>query len=155
MEDIKLSKDRFKKEGCITFRDGGGNTFQFLHLQGWKPDEGGVLLLYDLYQLKGIVGNFFEVALDIIEFSPDKVVFHSPPVSWLTNEPISKGLIKFALIKRPFWNRLLYQIGEIVVFQSVKTALEPVDTKEIFPLNEGNIKEIQLKADGGVKIIKG
>lgn len=155
MEDNLPSKDRFKREGSISFHDGEGNNFQFLCLQSWKPNEGGILLLYDLYQLKGIVGNFSEVALDIIEFSPDKVVFHSPPVSWLTNEPISKGLIKFALIKRPFWNKLLYQLGEVVVFQSVKTAQDSVHTKESFPLNEENVKEIQLKADGGVKIIKG
>lgn len=155
MEENIPSKDRFKREGSIAFHDGEGYNFRFLSIQSWKPEEGGILLLFDLYQLKGIVGNFSEVALDIIEFSPDKVVFHSPPVSWLTKEPVSKGLIKFALIKRPFWNRLLYQLGEVVVFQSAETAQDPVHTKEVFSLNEGNVKEILLKADGGVKIIKG
>ncbi|MEX2513688.1 MAG: hypothetical protein WD398_12355 [Cyclobacteriaceae bacterium] len=153
--DFNNIKEIFKNKGELTIHDGKDHVFQFIKLQHWHPAEEDILLIHEMFQLKGLVGNFSEVALDIIEFSPDKLIFHSPSMVKSINAPNSNGFIKFALIKHPFWNKLLFHLREVVVFRAMESSSWQVETQEIFPLLEGKIKEMQLNAEGGVKILKG
>ncbi|MEX0884657.1 MAG: hypothetical protein WDZ72_14405 [Cyclobacteriaceae bacterium] len=153
--DFKIIIETFRKEGKLTIRDGKGHVFQIQKFQNCPPGEEDILLIHEMFQLKGIVGDFSEVALDIVEFSPDKLIFHSPKMGRLFDAPKSNEFIKFALIKHPYWNKLLFRLGEVVFFRPMISSSWQVETQEVFPLLEGKIKEIQLNAQGGVKILKG
>lgn len=116
--------------------------------------EEGVFLLYDLYQLRSIVPPFSDISLDIIDWAEEPIIFHSPVSPLLQNGPISKGIIKFALIKEPFWNKMLYACGQILVSQEVKDRHKGLILEQAFPLQGKRVKEMYLSAEGQVKIIK-
>lgn len=152
--DYRAVKSQFRQTGKITLKDSRGQVFEWFSPDGCPPGSTGVFLIHELYQLQGLVGSFSEVALDIVEFSPDKVIFHSPPAKGPVIGMNSTGLIKFALIKLPFWHRLLFELRETVVLQWVENTGEvPHSGEQPFPLQAKGSKAMELHADGKVKII--
>ncbi|WP_375583060.1 hypothetical protein [Cyclobacterium xiamenense] len=145
---------QFINEGKLRFEDPNGTRFQWEKFDSAKGKKDGVFLIHDLQQLRGLVGPFSEVALDLVEYSPDKVVFHSPPAGFLWSETNSKGLITFALIKSAYWRRLLFDLREIVYMQWEGRAAqgEWMRAAQVFPLPAAGHKAIEIHADGRVKI---
>lgn len=153
--DYRAAKNQFKKSGSLTFKDPKGAHFRWRKPESPPPGAKGVFLIHEIYQLKALVGAFSEVALDLVEFSPDTVIFHSPPKGFLVSETISEGLITFALIKSPYWHRLLFELTETVYMERIPEV--EIDTmiysEQVFPLPEKGAKSIELHADGKVKIL--
>ncbi|NHE59359.1 hypothetical protein [Cyclobacterium plantarum] len=152
--DYRAVKSQFRQTGKITLEDSRGQVFEWLSPGRYPTGASGIFLIHELYQLQALVGSFSEVALDIVEFSPDKVIFHSPPANGPKDGMNSTGLIKFALIKSPFWHRLLFELRETVVLQWVENTEEaPHSGEQPFPLQAKGSKAMELHADGKVKII--
>jgi len=152
--DYRSVKAQFRQTGKITFQDSRGKVFEWLSAGSNTAGAGGIFLIHEVYQLQALVGNFSEVALDIVEYAPDKVIFHSPPVNGFGNGVNSPGLIKFALIKSPYWHRLLFELRKTVVLQWPEKPEQPgLIGEQPFPLQEYGSKAMELHADGKVKII--
>lgn len=152
--DLYTAIGLLKEKGILQVLDGAGNRFDLKELSVWPQGTAGVFLIHDLFQIRNLAGNFSEVALDIVSYSPDKVIFHSPVNPMLKNGPISNGIIKFVFVKEDFWNRLLFQFGRQLIFCAGKGERSDFRTEVRFPLFAGNIREIFLGAEGEVKIIK-
>ena len=153
--NFKELSAQFSKTNKLSFKDPQGAGFEWIKSSQWKPGMEGLFLIHEIYQLQSLVGNFSEVALDIIEYAADEVVFLSPPSSWFLNGGKSEGLIKFALVSSPQWKQLLHQIREIVFLRWVDEA-DPnaILGETAFPFTR-KPRLMELHADGRVKIIKG
>lgn len=154
--EVKNWIKKFKENGSVFLEAGRGVPMKWTTLTSFSDVEvkEGVCLLFDLYQLRSIAPAFSDVSLDIIEWTEEPIIFHTPASPTLNSGPISKGIIKFALIKEPFWNKVLFACGQILVCQDVKEAVDALILEEPFPLQQKNVKEMYLSADGQVKIIK-
>ncbi|WP_162417993.1 hypothetical protein [Cyclobacterium roseum] len=152
--DYRAAKNQFKETESLTFKYPKGKCFRWVKAGSWQPTGKGVFLIHETYQLQALVGSFSEVALDLVEFSPDTVMFHSPPKGFLGTEMISEGLITFALIKSPYWHRLLFELREIVYMEWIPELVTPdlIGSDQAFPLAEKGARSIELHADGKVKI---
>ena len=153
--DYRELRTQFNKKNKLGFKDQKGNCFEWMKTSQWKRGMEGFFLIHEIYQVQTLLGNFSEVALDIVEYSADEVVFLSPPSSWFLNERNSGGLIKFALINSPQWKQLLYHLKEIVFLKWVDDPeTSAIVMAEAFPLTRSS-RSMELHADGRVKIIKG
>ena len=112
--DHKEISRQFTETGKISFEDTQGQGFDWVKVEQWRPEMDGLFLIHEIYQLKSLVGNFSEIALDIVEYAADETIFLSPQPSWNINKGKSGGLIKFALVGSPYWKQILQQIREIV-----------------------------------------
>lgn len=153
--DYRELRAQFSKTNKLSFQDQKGACFEWIKTSEWQPGMEGFFLIHEIYQLQSLLGNFSEVALDIVEYAADEVVFQSPPSSLFLNERNSGGLIKFALINSPQWKQLLHKIQELVFLKWVDEP-EPagIPVAEAFPLCRSS-RKMELHADGRVKIIKG
>ena len=153
--DYKEISKEFAKSGQLNFQDTKGANFEWIKVTDWKPEMEGVFLVHEIYQLKSLVGNFSDVALDIVEFAADKTIFQSPQPAWNINKGKSGGLIKFALVSSPFWKQVLNQVREIVFLRWQNEVLpSTIKGLQAFPFNRES-KVMQLHEDGRVKIING
>lgn len=154
--EVKNLINKLKENGSVFLRAGRGVPMKWTTLSSFDGGEvkEGICLLFDLYQLRTIAPAFSDVSLDIIDWSEESVIFHTPVSPILKSGPISKGIIKFALIKEPFWNKMLFASGQILVCQELDQENDAWVLDEPFPLQEKNVKEMYLSADGQVKIIK-
>jgi len=153
--DYRELRAQFSKTNNLSFQDQKGACFGWIKSSQWKPGMEGLFLIHEIYQLQSLVGNFSEVALDIVEYAADEVVFLSPPSSLFLNERKSEGLIKFALINSPQWKQLLHHIQEMVFLKWVdEPKPSTISGVADFPLNRKS-RMMELHADGRVKIIKG
>ncbi|WP_158860220.1 hypothetical protein [Lunatibacter salilacus] len=154
--EIKTLIKKVKENGSVFLQAGRGLPMKWTKLSSFTDREAkeGVCLLFDLYQLRSIAPAFSDISLDIIDWAEEPIIFHTPVSPMLKSGPISKGIIKFALIKEPFWNKMLFASGQILVCQEVNEGIETLILEEPFPLQQKNVKEMYLSADGQVKIIK-
>ncbi|SHN13333.1 hypothetical protein SAMN04488057_107180 [Cyclobacterium lianum] len=153
--DYRAVKSQFRQKGTITIKDSRGTTFQWFSPKDPNMPHTGVYLIHEVFQLQALAGSFSEVALDIVEYSADKVIFHSPPAPGINGRVNSGGLIKFALIKSPFWHRLLFELRDTVEMQWVEKSGEiPFLAQEAFPLHFSETETMELHADGRVKTRK-
>jgi hypothetical protein len=153
--DYKELNAQFSKTNKLSFQDPKGACFEWIKSSEWKPEMEGFFLIHEIYQVQSLVGNFSEVALDIVEYAADEVVFLSPQSSWFLNGGKSEGLIKFALVSSPQWKQLLHQIREMVFLKWVDEVQPPaILGAAAFPFTRKS-RLIELHADGRVKIIKG
>jgi len=146
---IKILND----EGRITLRDGDGLLLDLISPLQWhnqKDDAEGVFLLFDLFQIRSIAEQFSEVALDIVEYAEKPVIFHTPAGRNLVGGPSAEGLVKFLMIKKGFWNSLLFSYGKPLVFQRSAQKSTEYKIDEIFPVAH---RSLFLGPDGDVKII--
>ncbi|WP_339904126.1 hypothetical protein [uncultured Cyclobacterium sp.] len=154
MDNKEISK-QFSGDGKISFEDPNGLSFEWIKVEQWTPEMEGCFLIHEIYQLKSLVGNFSEIALDIVEYAADETIFLSPQPSWNINKGKSGGLIKFALVGVPYWKQILQQIGEIVFLQwKAEVGPSTIKGTQAFPFTRKS-KLMGLYEDGRVKIING
>nr|MBI1230826.1 hypothetical protein [Cytophagales bacterium] len=147
--------NELKEKGSGFLQAGAGEPMKWTLLSTYRDQgDSGVCLLYDLYQLRTIAPPFSDVSLDIVDWTEEPVIFHTPVSPLLVHGPISKGIIKFVLVKEAFWNRMLYSIGQILVTESGNEGQNGLQIDQNFPYQGKNVKEIYLTAEGHVKIIK-
>ncbi|EPR69029.1 hypothetical protein [Cyclobacterium qasimii] len=153
--DYKEVSRQFANTGQLSFQDKSGTSFELIKADLWKPEMEGVFLVHEIYQLKSLVGNFSDVALDIVEYAADQTIFLSPQPTWNLNKGKSGGLIKFALVSSAYWKQLLHQIREIVFLKWEDEVLpSAIKGTQNFPFNRKS-RVMELHEDGRVKIING
>jgi len=151
--EIKTITKILTEEGRITLKDKEGLLFDLIAPQNWdkeKDDAGGVFLLFDLFQIRSIAEQFSEVALDIVEFSEKPVIFHTPAGRTLPGGPTSGGNIRFLMLKKGYWNSLLFNFGKPLVYQKSIYKDSEYVLSEVFPVAH---RSLFLGPEGDVKII--
>jgi len=151
--EIKTIIKILSQEGRITLRDKDGFLFDLISPQQWdkeKDDAEGVFLLFDLFQIRSIAEQFSEVALDIVEFAEKPVIFHTPAGRTLVGGPSAEGTVRFLMIKKGFWNSLLFNYGKPMVIQKSAHRNTEYKLDEIFPVAH---RSLFLGPEGDVKII--
>lgn len=145
----------YKKQGRLTLSDEHKNTLTLLSPQNWTTDMGTdwVYLLFDLFQIRTICHQFSEVSLDVVEYASKPTIYHSEPNAQNLNGPLTKGCLKFSLIREPNWNKLLFQTSQPVLVQLNSKTNSEATTDIMFPLFSKNVKEMYLGAEGDIKII--
>ncbi len=147
----------FRENGKVSLKEGNGAVLTWLKPELWNKELGydWVYLLFDLFQIRSICEPFSEVSLDIVEFASKPTVYHSPVNKVVTHGPIEQGCIRFALIREPNWNKLLFQISQPVLFKIEKNQPAAFETSLFFPLLSPSRKDLYLGPNGEIKIIKG
>lgn len=149
---------RLRREGRICLKEGQNKLIELIVPESWDPHldkKDGVFLLSDLFQVRNIALPFSEVSLDIVELASQPLIYHTPANVALSKAPVSGHMVKFALIKEGFWNKLLFNFGRPLIFQIPDFSGEEVEYKVIerFPLVTGEVKEMFLGPEGEVKIL--
>lgn len=154
--DTKAIIQLLRDKGRVALKDGQGHAFELIAHEKWNDGQDGIFLLYDLFQIRSIAIPFSDVSLDIVEFTTKPIIYHTPVSTNLADAPIVDGQIRFAMIKEGNWNRLLFNIGKLVIYHT-KTDDGPVDfdMADKFPLIGKEVKEMFLGPEGEVKILKG
>lgn len=126
-------------------------------MSAWTPDLGKdwVFLLFDLFQIRSVAGQFSEVSLDIVEFASKPTLYHTEPGPTIPKDLVDNGQVRFSLIRDKEWNKLLFQISELVLCKIDSDGKPDQETDLYFPLFSPNLKELYLSPEGDVKIIKG
>lgn len=137
--------------------EGHGKIIELVVPERWevprdKPD--GIFLIFELFQIRSIALPFSEVSLDIVQLASEPIIFHTTVNEILLNAPVIDHLVKFALLKEGFWNRLLYNYGRPLVYQVPHLLAGENKTMERFPLASGEVKEMFLGPEGEVKMLK-
>jgi hypothetical protein len=156
LDPVVLVKS-FRENGKIVIKEGNGINLTILKPELWKEEMGSdwTYLLFDLFQIRSICEPFAEVSLDIVEFASKPTVYQSPVSKILKDGPIIDGLVRFALIRDPGWNKLLFQISQPVIVGFGKELTADFAVEKYFPLLGPATKELFLGPEGEVKIIKG
>lgn len=156
LDQFQLIQD-FKQKGSFTLKEGNGKSLTFIKAESWIPVMGNdwVYLLFDLFQIRSICGQFSEVSLDVVEFASKPTIYHSPAGHLLTKGPTEEDILMFSLIREPNWNKLLFQINSLVLVKldSKEPATHASDL--LFPLFSPGTKELYLSPEGDIKILKG
>jgi hypothetical protein len=74
---------------------------------------------------------------------------------FLKTGPVKHGILKFAVIKKDFWNKFLFAYSQPIILQYSETPGFDYETHEYFPLLSAGTKEMFLSSDGDVKILNG
>ena len=146
-----------KEKGKVYIKEGSGKIFSLRKgsLAEQEQIEGGIYLLFDLFQIRTICVSFSEVSLDIVEFASKPTIYESPANPMLPKGAVVNGLVRFSLIREPNWNKLLFQIAQPVLFKEESGVEAAVQTSLLFPLFHLGTKELFLGPEGEVKIQKG
>jgi len=146
-----------KEKGKVYLQEGSGKIFclQKAAVAEKENIQEGVYLLFDLFQIRTICVAFSEVSLDIVDFASKPTIYQSPANPLLPKGAVVNGLVRFALIREPNWNKLLFQLAHPVLFTEVKDVVVDVKTNLLFPLFHSGTKELFLGPEGEVKIRKG
>lgn len=156
--EIKDIINILKEQGRIKVKEGHGKVLEFVTLERWnkdKDDQEGVFLIFDVFQLRSISEQFADVSLDIIEFATKPTVYHTIKGRFLRNGPVQEDKIKFSLIKKDFWNKILFSYGQVLILNYLEDQDVDFETKDFFPLLSAGTKEMFLSPDGDIKILKG
>ncbi|MCS5490287.1 hypothetical protein [Algoriphagus limi] len=146
-----------QRQGQVQIREGNGKVLTLLKLSSWNPDMGKdwIFLLFDLFQIRSVAGQFSEVSLDIVEFASKPTIYHTGKGVTI---PVGLGVdgeIRFSLIRDKEWNKLLFQASDLVLCKINEKVPFEFQTDLLFPLFSPNLKEMYLSPEGDVKIIKG
>jgi hypothetical protein len=147
-----------KSKGRVRIREGSGKILEFIALDNWSEandDQNGIFLIFDVFQLRSISEQFADVSLDIIEYATKPTIYHTIKGRFLKNGPVKDGQIKFSLIKKDFWNKLLFSYTQVLILQYVSEGEVDFETADYFPLLSAGTKEMFLSPDGDIKIFKG
>jgi len=151
--EVKTIIRILNEEGRITLKDREGLLFDLIVPQKWeseKDDAEGVFLLFDLFQIRSIAEQFSEVALDIVEYSDKPVIFHTTAGRAFPGGPALHGNVRFLMIKKGYWNTLLYNFGRPLVFQKSHHKGSEYELNEAFPAAH---RSLFLGPEGDVKIL--
>lgn len=155
--DIREAVNTIKEKGRVRIKEGHGNILELINLETWNPKEDdfeGIFLLFDLFQIRSIGKQFSDVSLDIVEYASKPTIYQTPANDLLSAAPVEHGNVRFALIKKDFWNKLLFAYSKPLVLQYSKFQEHDYETKEYFPLLSAGTKELFLSPDGDIKIYK-
>ena len=156
MDNFQLEQE-IKQKGVLRIKEGNGKMLTLMKPELWKPEFGNnwIYLLFDLFQIRSICGQFSEVSLDVVEFASKPTIYSSPASKLLRSGPMEAGVLKFSLIRDPNWNKLLFQINSLVLvnLESIDISTQSIDL--LFPLYSPETKEIYLGPEGDIKILKG
>lgn len=156
--EIKEAVSVLKQKGRVRIREGHGSILELIAMDSWdlkSDDLEGVFLLFDIFQIRTIAEQFSDVSLDIIEFASKPTIYHTPVGKLLKTGPVKHGNVKFAIIKKDFWNKFLFAYSQPLILQYSETAEFDYETPEYFPLLSAGTKEMFLSSDGDIKILKG
>lgn len=151
--EIKTIIKILNEEGRITLKDRDGFLFDLIAPQKWdseKDDAEGVFLLFDLFQIRSIAEQYSEVALDIVEFADKPVIFHTPAGRAFAGGPALDGNVRFLMIKKGYWNSLLFNYGKPLIFQKSAHSGTEYILNEVFPVAH---RSLYLGPEGDVKIL--
>lgn len=155
--EIKEAVNFLKEKKRIRIKEGSGAVLELIEIDSWNAntdDNAGVFLFFDLFQIRSIAEPFSEVSLDIIEFASKPTIYHTPVNRVLKSGPIKEGKVKFSLIRKDFWNKLLFAYSQPLIMQYSRSGEFDFETEEYFPLLSAGSKEMFLSPDGDIKIIK-
>jgi hypothetical protein len=155
--EIKEVVNKIKEKGRVRIREGNGSVLELIDTKHWNPstdDYEGIFLFFDLFQIRNVADQFSEVSLDIVEFATKPTIYHTPVNRLLKAGPIEHGNVRFALIRKPFWNKLLFAYSQPLILQYSKIQEFDFETSEFFPLLSAGTKELYLGAEGDIKILK-
>jgi hypothetical protein len=155
--EIKDAVKILKEKGRIKVKDGHGTILELVAPQSWdaaKDDQEGIFLFFEVFQIRHVAEQFSEVSLDIIEYATKPTIYHTPVNRILKNGPMLEGKVKFAVIRKDFWNRFLFAFSQPLILQFSKSKDWDMATEEFFPLLSAGTKEMFLSPDGDVKIIR-
>lgn len=155
MDQAQLVRE-YKENGKLEIQLPGEKVLKLVNPTNWTQEMGSdwIFLLHELFQIRTICKPFSEISLDIVEFASKPTIYHSPVNSLLDNAPVESGLIKFALIREPNWNKLLFQIGRPVLAKLIEGVTTGSQVQIPFPLQIKEVKELYLGTEGEVKIYK-
>lgn len=147
----------FRDKGSVVIQEGNSKKIKLLRPELWTEDMGQdwVYLLFDIFQIRSICEPFSEVSLDIVEFASKPTIYHSPANKIISKVPKTNGNLKFALIREPNWNKLLFQISQPILAKEGDWKEIDFKTNVFYPLLMTGTKEMFLGPEGDVKIIKG
>ena len=139
-----------KEKGKVYIKEGSGKIFSLRNgsLAEQEQVEGGIYLLFDLFQIRTLCVSFSEVSLDIVEFASKPPIYQSPANPMLPKGAVVNGLVRFSLIREPNWNKLLFQIAQPVLFREESGEEAAVQTSLPFPLFHSGTKELFLGPEG-------
>jgi len=147
-----------KEKGRITIQEGYGKRISLIAAEKWdasvdRPD--GMFLLFDLFQIRSIALPFSEVSLDIVELTNKPFIYQTIANPAVVNAPKIENKVRFSVIKSGAWNKLLFNYGGLVIFQTADAGNEGVyHTGEKFPLlTPEGVGEMFLGPEGEVKIL--
>ncbi|WP_373523970.1 hypothetical protein [Aquiflexum sp.] len=155
--EIKEAVSALKENGRIKIKDGQGTILELIEISKWDAamdDWEGIFLFFDLFQIRSVAEPFSDVSLDIIEFASKPTIYHTPVNRVLKSGPIKEKKVKFAVIRKDFWNRLLFAYSQPLILQYSKSENFDFETKEYFPLLSAGTKEIFLTPEGDIRILK-
>jgi hypothetical protein len=155
--DIKEAVNKIRTTGRVRIKDGNDSILELIDIGHWNPesdDYEGIFLFFDLFQIRTVAEPYSEVSLDIVEFATKPTIYHTPVNRVLKKGPIEHGNVRFALIKKDFWNRLLFAYSQPLILQYSKIREFDFETAEFFPLLSAGTKELFLSPEGDVKILK-
>jgi hypothetical protein len=155
--EIKEVVNKIKEKGRVRIKEGNGSILELIDINQWNPesdDYEGIFLLFNLFQIRTVAEQFSEVSLDIVEFATKPTIYHTPVNRLLNNGPIEHGNVRFSLIKKEYWNKLLFAYSQPLVLQYSKIQEFDFETPEFFPLLSAGTKELFLSSEGDIKILK-
>lgn len=155
--EIKEIVAEIKKNGRVCILEGSGKVLELIAPNAWTGDQDekdAIFLLFEIFQIRTIAEPFSEISLDIVEFASKPTIYRSPVSKMLTVGPINDGLVRFALIKKDFWNKILFAYSQPLILQFPKGRKATFETKEYFPLLSASTKEMFLDGEGSVKIFR-
>lgn len=155
--EIREAVNLIKEKGRICIKEGHGSIIELIDLDHWNPEIDnfeGIFLLFDLFQIRTVGNQFSDVSLDIIEFASKPTIYHTPVNKILKKGPIEHGNVRFAVLKKDFWNKLLFAYSQPLILQYSKIQEFDLETKEYFPLLSAGTKEMFLSPEGDIKIHK-
>lgn len=155
--DQRAIVSALQHQGQVHVREGNGKVLTLLKLNSWSLEKGKdwIFLLFDLFQIRSIAGQFSEVSLDIVEFASKPTIYHTVQGITIPEGLAADGEIRFSLIRDKEWNKLLFQASDLVLCKINEKGPVEFETNLFFPLFSPNLKEMYLSPDGDVKIIKG
>ncbi|WP_245889484.1 hypothetical protein [Cecembia rubra] len=153
--EIREVVNKIKENGRVKIKEGNGSILELIGLDHWNPetdDYEGIFLFFDLFQIRTVARPFSDVSLDIVEFATKPTIYHTPVNNTLHNGPIEHGNIRFSVLRKEFWNKLLFAYAQPIIVQYSKIQEFDFQTEEYFPLLSAGTKEMFLSPEGDVKI---
>lgn len=156
MDHFQLVKE-IKQKGVLRIKEGSGKSLTLMKPELWLPEFGNkwIYILYDLFQIRSICGQFSEVSLDVVEFASKPTIFHSPASKLVGSGPMEDRVLKFSVIREPSWNKLLFQVNSLLLVNLESQEDSTHSTDVLFSLVGPGTKEIYLGPEGDIKILKG
>ncbi|MGY6744255.1 MAG: hypothetical protein ACXIUQ_16065 [Cecembia sp.] len=155
--EIREAVNLIKEKGRVRIKEGHGSIIELISLDQWDPEKDdfeGIFLFFDLFQIRTVGNQFSDVSLDIIEFASKPTIYQTPANKILQKGPIEHGNVRFAVLKKDFWNKLLFAYSQPLILQYSKIQEFDLETKEYFPLLSAGTKEMFLSPEGDIKIYK-